>query len=119
MIGVTVSTASGLQLLACSLYLQGALGPKGDNLDIFAAFGDMVLSAGMPWLAQGDFNMEPGTLHELGWPRVQRGTYLGPAECTCVAQGAEHVYDWFVSSFCLAHGVREASVFDGLGLCPR
>ncbi|CAK0798267.1 unnamed protein product, partial [Prorocentrum cordatum] len=119
MVGVTVYTASRLQLLARSLYLQDALGPKGINLDLFAAFGDMVLSAGMPWLAQGDFNMEPGTLHELGWPRVQRGTYLGPSECTCVAQGAEHVYDWFASSFCLAHGVREASALDGFGLYPH
>ncbi|CAK0841042.1 unnamed protein product, partial [Prorocentrum cordatum] len=119
MIGVTITTASGLQFLACSLHLQDALGPKGINLDIFAAFGDTVLSEGTPWLAQGDFNMEPGTLHELGWPRVQRGTYLGPAECTCVAQGDEHVYDWFVGSFCLAHGVREASVLDGFGLCPH
>ncbi|CAK0874021.1 unnamed protein product [Prorocentrum cordatum] len=40
--GVTVSTASGLQLLACSLYLQGSLGPEGFNLDSFAAFGDAV-----------------------------------------------------------------------------
>ncbi|CAK0869342.1 unnamed protein product, partial [Prorocentrum cordatum] len=119
MIGVTVAAASGLQFLACSLYLQDALGPKGINLDIFAAFGDMVLSDGMPWLAQGDFNVEPGTLRELGWPRVQRGTCLGPAECTCVAQGAEHVCDWFVGSFCLAHGVREATALDGFGLCPR
>eukprot|EP00959_Pyramimonas_sp_CCMP1952_P387519 8121138-Pyramimonas_sp.AAC.1 len=63
--------------------------------------------------------MEPGTLRELGWPRAQRGTYLGPAECTCAAQGAEHVCDWFVGSFCLAHGVREASALDGFGLCPH
>ncbi|CAK0826889.1 unnamed protein product, partial [Prorocentrum cordatum] len=41
--GVTVSTASGLQLLACSMYLQGALGPRGFNLDSFAAFGGTVL----------------------------------------------------------------------------
>ncbi|CAK0806048.1 unnamed protein product [Prorocentrum cordatum] len=41
--GVTVSTASGLQLRAGSLHLQGALGPEGFNLDIFAAFGDAVL----------------------------------------------------------------------------
>eukprot|EP00959_Pyramimonas_sp_CCMP1952_P142380 2980835-Pyramimonas_sp.AAC.1 len=40
--GVTVSTSSGLQLLACPLYLQGALGPKGFSLDSFAAFGDSV-----------------------------------------------------------------------------
>eukprot|EP00959_Pyramimonas_sp_CCMP1952_P229833 4805411-Pyramimonas_sp.AAC.1 len=35
--GVTVSTASGLQLLACSL------GPKGFYRDNLAAFGDAVL----------------------------------------------------------------------------
>ncbi|CAK0846886.1 unnamed protein product [Prorocentrum cordatum] len=93
LVGVAVTAASGLLALACSLFLQGALGPKGINLDFFAAFGDLVLSEGRPWLAQGGFNIEPGTLHQLGWPRVQRGTYLGPAE--------------------------EASALDGLGLCPR
>ncbi|CAK0854014.1 unnamed protein product [Prorocentrum cordatum] len=38
---------------------------------------------------------------------------------TCVDQGAEHEYDWFASSFCLAHGAREASALDGFGLCPH
>ncbi|CAK0856296.1 unnamed protein product, partial [Prorocentrum cordatum] len=118
-VGVTITAASGLLALARSLCLQDALGPKGINLDIFAAFGDLKLSEGRPWLALGDFNMEPGALRELGWPRVQRGTYLGPAERTCVAQGAEHVYDWFVGPFCLAHGVREASALDGFGRYPH
>eukprot|EP00959_Pyramimonas_sp_CCMP1952_P414413 8683119-Pyramimonas_sp.AAC.1 len=40
--GVTVPAAAGLQQLACSLYLRGALGPIGINLDSFAAFGDSV-----------------------------------------------------------------------------
>ncbi|CAK0818196.1 unnamed protein product, partial [Prorocentrum cordatum] len=74
--------------------LRGALGPKGVNLGIFAAFGGNELSAGVPWLAQGDFNMEPGTLHELGRSRVQRTTYLGLTEFTCAGQGAGLVYVW-------------------------
>ncbi|CAK0832539.1 unnamed protein product, partial [Prorocentrum cordatum] len=41
--GVTVPAVSDLQLLACSLYLRGALRPIGFNLDSFTAFGDSVL----------------------------------------------------------------------------
>ncbi|CAK0875090.1 unnamed protein product [Prorocentrum cordatum] len=118
-IGVTVAAASGLELLACSLYLQDSLGPKGANLDIFAALGDMVLTTGLPWLVQGDFNIGPGALHEFGWPNVQRGACLGPSETARRAQRAEHVYDWFASSYCLAHGVAETAALDGYALFPH
>ncbi|CAK0867756.1 unnamed protein product, partial [Prorocentrum cordatum] len=119
MIRVTVSAASGLEMLASSLYVQDSLGPKGINLEVFAVFGGMVLPAGLPRLTQSDFNMAPGTLSELGWPRAQRGAHLGPAEPTCIAQGAEHVYDRFASSHCLARGVATAEVLDGSVLFPH
>eukprot|EP00959_Pyramimonas_sp_CCMP1952_P227095 4747982-Pyramimonas_sp.AAC.1 len=60
--------------------------------------------------------MEPGTLHDLGWPNVQRGARPGPSEATCTAQRAEHVYDWFAASCCLAHGVAERAAPDGCAL---
>ncbi|CAK0801439.1 unnamed protein product, partial [Prorocentrum cordatum] len=116
MIAIRVAAASGMKLLACSWYLQDGLGPKGVNLDIIGALGDLVLTEGLPWLVQGDFNMEPGTLHELGWPALQRGAYLGPAEPTCMASGTERVHDWFASSFCLSHGVANAAALDGYAL---
>ncbi|CAK0798446.1 unnamed protein product, partial [Prorocentrum cordatum] len=119
MVAVRVAAASGLQLLACSLYLQDGIGPKGVNLDIIGGLGDLVLTEGPPWLVQGDFNMEPGALYELGWPALQRGAYLGPAEPTCMASGTERVYDWFASSFCLSHGVANTAVLDGYALHPH
>ncbi|CAK0803810.1 unnamed protein product, partial [Prorocentrum cordatum] len=119
MVAVRVASASGLQFLACSLYLQDGLGPKGVNLDIIGGLGDLVLTEGLPWLVQGDFNMEPGTLYELGWPALQRGAYLGPAGPTCMASGTERVYDWFASSFCLSHGVASTAVLDGYALHPH
>eukprot|EP00959_Pyramimonas_sp_CCMP1952_P261053 5458155-Pyramimonas_sp.AAC.1 len=63
--------------------------------------------------------MEPGTLRELDWPKVQRGAYLGPSEATCRAQGAECVCDWFASSHCHAHGVAETAALGGYALFPH
>eukprot|EP00959_Pyramimonas_sp_CCMP1952_P287470 6012364-Pyramimonas_sp.AAC.1 len=42
--------------------MQDALGPEGVDLFISAACSDMVLSAGLPWVMQGDFNVGPGAL---------------------------------------------------------
>ena len=73
MIGITVSAASGLELMATSLYMQDSLGPKGVNLDILAAFGDMVLAVGLPWLAQGDLHGARGA--------ARAGLAVRPARC--------------------------------------
>ncbi|CAK0807698.1 unnamed protein product, partial [Prorocentrum cordatum] len=120
LVGVTVATASGLEVMAASAYFQHSLGPKGVNLDIVSAFSGLATTAGrMPWLLQADFNMEPSVLDELGWPRGQLGVYLGPGAPTCFAQRQEHEYDWFTCSRALAHTTRACRVLSGFGLHPH
>ncbi|CAK0789090.1 unnamed protein product, partial [Prorocentrum cordatum] len=82
--------------------VRDGLGPKGVNLDIIGALGDLVLTEGLPWLVQGDFNMEC-----LPW--ASRAHMHEP----------QRVYEWFASSFCLSHGVANAAALDGYALHPR
>ncbi|CAK0802081.1 unnamed protein product [Prorocentrum cordatum] len=121
LIGVEVTAPSGLRLLALAGYFQHSLGPRGINLDLFSSVSDLVaFSLDLPWVLQADFNMEPEPLQELGWPAAVRGQVLGPSEATCVAQGLEHVYDWFVASSDLATcTVSCATTLNDFGLHPH
>ncbi|CAK0842171.1 unnamed protein product, partial [Prorocentrum cordatum] len=121
LIGVEVTAPSGLCLLALARYFQHSLGPRGINLDLFSSVSDLVASPlDLPWVLQADSNMEPEPLQELGWPAAVRGQVLGPSEATCVAQGLEHVYDWFVASSDLATcTVSCANTLNDFGLHPH
>ncbi|CAK0860087.1 unnamed protein product [Prorocentrum cordatum] len=119
--GLQVTAPSGLRLLALAGYFQHSLGPRGVNLDLFSSVSGLVaFSLDLPWVIQADFNMEPEPLQELGWPAAVRGQVLGPSEATCVVQGLERVYDWFVASSDLATcAVSCATTLNDFGLHPH
>ncbi|CAK0793246.1 unnamed protein product [Prorocentrum cordatum] len=102
--GVAILVRAGLQAEESACQLPAALRHRLIGVEVL----------------QADFNMEPEPLQELGWPAAVRGQVLGPSEATCVAQGLERVYDWFVASSDLATcTVSCATTLNDCGLRPH
>ena len=78
---------NGTQVLVAAVYGISGEGMSAANLALFHSIGETFASFGLPWLAAGDWNVEPKQLQEIDWfeqfqaaPLPQTGV-----EATCFA----------------------------------
>ena len=88
-----------------AVYLDVNECPQGDsNKQLLADLGEVVLSTGKPFFIGGDWNAEPDSLLESGWPRLMAAEIKAPATKTC-ALGQGSTLDYLVVSHGLSHTV--------------
>ena len=77
-----------------------------------------ILCFGGPWIAMGDWNMEPKDLVQGGWLETVSGKVAATSAATC-AGGAGAVLDCFVLSEAMAHLVQQIKVVDNSPTTPH
>ena len=71
-----------------------------------------------PWIAMGDWNMEPHDLSQGSWLDTVNGKVFVPSAATCV--GGEGAFlDYFVVSEAMAHLVHQAEAVDNSPTTPH
>ncbi|CAK0800414.1 unnamed protein product, partial [Prorocentrum cordatum] len=109
---VSVRT-SWQQIVLVQIYLDHGIGVKGRNLRKLRALGGFLSAQAAPWIAFGDWNVEPNDLDD--WLEKVVGTQLLPenVEVTSFA-GEGRLYDFAVCAKDLAPFIRSVrSVMDG------
>ena len=71
-----------------------------------------------PWIAMGDWNMEPTELAQAGWVDLLGGKVVAPDTVTC-ACGAGSLINYFVVSAAIAHLVQQVQVIDESPTTPH
>ena len=74
------------------------------NLWLLEALAAFCLGFNGPWIAMGDWNMEPSELAQTGWVSLVGGKVF--------AGGAGSLIDYFVVSAAIAHLVQQVKVID-------
>ncbi len=103
-------------MIIYAVYLHDAEGLTNRNIDILNTLGEHAASHGRPWMAAGDWNMEPAVLQS--WPafRSLRGTVISAGAPTCFAgKGgqAKAEYDYMVVDSRIAAFVNHPFVDEG------
>jgi hypothetical protein len=101
-----------------SVYLKDGLKGSGVNLEILRVLGEFLTSCGCPWVAGGDWNMNPLELRRTGWLQQVSGELVAPEECTCTC-GEGDVLDYFVVSAGLRSRCKAAKVWADAPCSPH
>ena len=91
---------------------------SGLNLWLLEVLAACVLCFDWPWIAVGDWNMEPHELSQAGWLNTVNGKIIATLAATC-AGGTETVLDYFVVSEAMAHLVQQVEVVDNSPTTPH
>ena len=75
---------------------------SGLNLWLLEVLVACILCFDGPWIAMGDWNLEPNDLSQAGWLETVNGKVFAPSAATC-AGGAGAVLNNFVLSEAMAH----------------
>ena len=92
-----------------TVYLEPGLRASGLNLWLLEVLAACILCFDGPWIAMGDWNMEPQELAQAGWLDTVNGKVAATSAATC-AGGAGAVLDYFVLSEAMAHLVQQVKV---------
>ena len=106
--GVTLVTA----------YLEPGIKATGLNLWLLEALAPFCLGFDGPWIATGDWNMEPLELARSGWVDLVGGKVVAPDSVTC-AGGAGSLIDYFVVSAAIGQLVQQVQVIDASPTTPH
>eukprot|EP00959_Pyramimonas_sp_CCMP1952_P466129 9489462-Pyramimonas_sp.AAC.1 len=66
------------------------------NLSILDAIGDLIVSYGIHWVLQVDFNNDIQSLVDTGWIEDVSGVTLVPDGPTCAGMGGGRTIDYFI-----------------------
>ena len=81
------------------LYLVTGLGMQGTNVLILEAMISHIVTHNLPWLAPGDYNLDPGIFAAVEWVHKLRVKVSIPPVPTCHASAGSHtVRDYFLLS---------------------
>ena len=95
-----------------TVYLEPGMRASGLNLWLLEVLAACVLCFDGPWIAMGDWNMEPHDLSQAGWLDTVNGKVFASS-----AAGA--VLDYFVLSEVMAHLVQQVEVVDNSPTTPH
>ena len=98
-------------------YLKSRIA-SGLNLWLLEVLAACILCFDGPWIAMGDWNMEPNDLAQAGWLDTVNGKVAATAAATC-AGGAGAVLDYFVLSEAMSHLVQQVEVVDSSPTTPH
>ena len=74
------------RLMLFSAYGISKLGTKGENLELATSIPMVAAILGLPFLAGGDFNMNPPNLKKTGMPKKSSTVIVAPDRSTCVTK---------------------------------
>ena len=94
-----------------TVYLEPGMRASGLNLWLLEVLAACILCFDGPWIAMGDWNLEPQDLSQAGWLNAVNGKVLASSTSTC-AGGEGSVLDYFVVSEAVAHLVQQVEVID-------
>ena len=92
-----------------TVYLEPGTRASGLNLWLLEVLAACCLCFDGPWIAVGDWNMEPHELSQAGWLNTVNGKVFATSSVTC-AGGAGAVLDYFVVSEAVALLVQQVEV---------
>ncbi|CAK0814501.1 unnamed protein product, partial [Prorocentrum cordatum] len=99
------SRSFGLLSIFCNYWHSGSgLGPE--NVLLGMALGKSVLEIGTPFIAGGDFNLEPAVLSSGLAPGRYGGQIVQPEDFTLVQPDHAAILDYFICSHSLSFGVQ-------------
>jgi hypothetical protein len=98
-----------------SVYLWTSEGLSERNLALLHRLKRAVRAIKGPWIAAGDWSIEPGTLQSSGWAKYLKGQVFAPEAPT---RGDKH-YDYFLVSGSLVHARAEAQSIRDVGGRPH
>ena len=75
----------------------------------------MLKACGVPWIAAGDWNLEPSKLIDSGWPAMVGAKVVATACPTCNS----HIYDFFVVAEVLSNAVTGIQRHDDAASNPH
>ena len=108
---ICVSWISGIipgGLYIISVYLRTAEGLSPENMLLIEELGAIVRALDAPWVAAGDWNIQPDTMLQANIPAVLGGCIHAPAYPTC----NENVYDYFIVAATISHMVSAVQRLD-------
>ena len=98
-------------MLRVTAYLEPGIRAPGLNLWLLEVLAACCLCFDGPWIAVGDWNMEPHELSQAGWFDTVDVRVFSTPTVSC-AGGAGAVLDYFVVSEAVAHLVQQVEVED-------
>ena len=101
-----------------TVYLEPGIKASGLNLWMLEALAAFCLGFDGPWIAMGDWNMDPAELAQSGWADMVGGKVVAPDTVTC-AGGAGSLIDYFVVSAAIAQLVQQVKVIDESPTTPH
>ena len=107
-----------LQSRILARHIHAMLAILGANLWLLEVLAACILYFDGPWIATGDWNMEPNELSLAGWLDTVNGKVFASSAATC-AGGAGAVLDCFVLSEAVAHLVQQVEVVDNTPTTPH
>ena len=101
-----------------TVYLEPGMRASGLNLWLLEVLAACILCFDGPWIAMGDWNLEPQEVSQAGWLDTVNGMVFASSAATC-AGGAGAVLDYFVVSEAMAHLVQQVEVIDNSPTTPH
>ena len=101
-----------------TVYLEPGMRASGINLWLMEVWAACILCFDGPWIAMGDWNLEPQDLSQAGWLDTVNGKVFASSAATC-AGGAGVVLDYFAVCEAMAHLVQQVEVVDNSPTAPH
>jgi hypothetical protein len=103
----------GIHIL--NVYLKDSEGLSPTNMHILEQAAICLKALKGPWIAGGDWNLEPQELEAAGWLSMVGGVVHAPSQPTCHGR----VYDFFVVHKAISPAVAGVQRLDDGGLYPH
>ena len=98
-----------------NIYLKDTEGLSPTNMHLLEQAAVCLKSIKGPWIAAGDWNLEPEMLEAAGWLNMVGGVVHAPTQPTCHG----HVYDYFVVHKAISPAVVATQRLEDGGLFPH
>ena len=101
-----------------TVYFEPGMRASVLNLWLLEVLAACILCFDGPWIAMGDWNLEPRDLSQAGWLDTVNDKVFAPLAATC-AGGVGAVLDYLVASEAMAHLVQQVEVVDNSPATPH
>jgi len=98
-----------------SVYMKDSVGVAGENLEILQELSCVIKTLRGPWVAGGDWNVDPDALIRSKWPELVHGCVVAPSSPACFSS----TYDFFVVDASLSTAVAGVARVEDAGTFPH